>query len=191
MWKGSLYLDLLIQKCQLMTSKALIPILRLVDDINTQPKRHISDYHESLHDSLRLLTASFNSLSQARKDVIKTTFHDSHVSKLCTWDTPVGTDYLFDFDVVAKVDALTKTKGLRATLRKKRKVSSSHFKRAFNHSPYHSTFKRPYYSYQPQPQPHSSRDYYRPYRNGGQNARKPFLGRIPKKSKNSKPKDRQ
>ena len=193
LWKSSQYLDLLIQKCQLMTSKALIPILRLLDDITTKPKRRIQDYQEPLHDTLRLLAACFNSLSQARKDVIRTSFHDTHVSKLCTWDTPVGEEFLFDFDVVAKVDTLTKSKGLRATLKKKRRVSSTHrrdYKRSFpphsGHSGFNSGYRRSSY-----PQPHTSRDYYRPSR-PSYNPRKPFLGKPPqRKGKNHKSKDRQ
>ena len=194
LWKTSQYLDLLIQKCQLMTSKALIPILRLLDDITTKPKRRIVEYQDSLHDTLRLLAASFNSLSQARKDVIRTSFHDTHVSKLCTWDTPVGGEFLFDFDVVAKVDTLTKTKGLRATLKKKRRVSSTHrrdYKRSFpphsGHSGFNSGYRRSFNS-----QPHSSRDYYRPSRPSSYNPRKPFLGKPPqRKGKNHKSKDHQ
>ena len=188
MWKSAQYLDLLLQKCQLMTSKALVPILRLLDDMNTKPKRKIESYHNTLHDSLRLFAATFNSLSQARKDVIRTTFHDSHVSKLCTWDTPVGSDFLFDFDVVAKVDTMTKTKGLRATLKKKRKVSSSGH--GSSKRPHSAGYRRPFY---PQPQP----AYYRSYRPNSYQAnsyqpKKPFLGRPHvKTNKKGKSKDRQ
>jgi len=163
LWKSSQYLDLLIQKCQMMTSKALVPMLTLLDEMRNNPSKPISSFTGPMHDSLRLLTASFNCMSQARKDVVRNNFRDAKLTKLCTWETPVGSDLLFDFDVLAKVSSLKKTQSLRDMLRKPRKP----------HKPYHNP-RRPLH---PQAGNSSGSNFYNNYnRPSSNNSRKPFLG---------------
>ena len=163
LWKGSQYLDLLIQKCQMMTSKALVPMLTLLDEMRNNPSKPISSFTGPMHDSLRLLTASFNCMSQARKDVVRNNFRDAKLAKLCTWETPVGSDLLFDFDVLAKVSSLKKTPSLRDMLRKSRKPLK----------PYHNP-RRPLH---PQAGTSSGSNFYHSYnRPSSNNSRKPFLG---------------
>ena len=70
-------------------------------------------YLETFNDSVRLM-ASFNWLNHARKDNARSSVKDSSFSELCGWDTPVGKENLWPFDVRKKCDELKKTKKLGA-----------------------------------------------------------------------------
>ena len=71
-------------------------------------------YLPMMNDVLRLLTATFNWLSHARKNVIRNDVNDPAMHELCTWDVPVGEKQLFPFDVTKKTDEVKKTKKLGA-----------------------------------------------------------------------------
>ena len=77
-----------LQKVQLTLLKGLAP-LSFINDIGTGKTKQPQEYLESMNDVLRLVTAAFSSLSQTRKDVIRTDVRDFNFAKLCTWDTPV------------------------------------------------------------------------------------------------------
>lgn len=99
--------------------------------------------------------ASFNWLSHSRKDNARANVKDSSFSELCSWDTKVGTDKLWPFDVRKKCDELRKTKKL-GTPAFKHRGKSFRKKPSYN---YKNSFKR--------------RD----------NNRKPFLGKSGKGKK--------
>ena len=73
-----------------------------------------------MNDSVRLFMASFNWLNHARKDNARNSVKDSAFSELCGWDTKVGKDQLWPFDVRKKCDELKKTKKLGAPAFKSR-----------------------------------------------------------------------
>lgn len=77
--------------------------------------------------------ASFNWLSHARKNNARSGVRDSSFAEICGWDTPVGTEKLWPFDVRKKVDELKKVKKLGAP----RFKSKGKF-----HTRKHSSFKR-------------------------------------------------
>ena len=68
--------------------------------------------------SIKLLSASFNCLNQARKDVIRNELHEP-VAKLCNWDTPVGQKMLFGEDMLKKIKEVEETKALDKNFRKR------------------------------------------------------------------------
>lgn len=71
-------------------------------------------YLEPFNDSVRLFMAAFNWLSHGRKDNARNSVHDNSFGEICGWDTPVGKENLWPFDVRKKVDELKKTKKLGA-----------------------------------------------------------------------------
>lgn len=109
--KGPKYVDIGIQKAQLMLLKGLGPIITIIDDIGKGKKQPMETYLESCMDSLRLVTAAFSSLSQVRKDVVRNDVKE--MTKLCTWETPVGKEDLFGVDVMKKLDEVKKSKKLK------------------------------------------------------------------------------
>lgn len=117
-------------------------------------------YLPAMNDSLRLLTATFNWLSHARKDVIRNDVRDPAMHEFCSWDVAVGESLLFPFDVTKKADEVRKTK----------KLGSSH---------HHQKQRRPKFQ---------QKNTYRPTQNntysyGKPKGKKSFLGNSSQKKK--------
>ena len=167
MAKGPSVVDHNLRKVQLAVSKAMVPILRWMHDFAEGKAISFSkslglhldvmtnclfvfsgslkpgeNYLQTLHDSLRLMAASFNWLSHCRKDVVRNNIRDHNVGKLCGWDTPVGETSLFACDVTKTVDEMRKTRKLGASTSFASKghkfTRQSHYK-----APYKSNYDSP------------------------------------------------
>ncbi len=112
MSRGLKYIDVDIQKSQLYLLKALVPLVNFISDVSKDGNKPAGSFAEELTDSLKLVTASFNALSQTRKDVARNAVRDYNFTKLCSWDTAIGVDNLFDLDVAKTVTEMSKTKKL-------------------------------------------------------------------------------
>ena len=84
--------------------------LFLIADASKPP----AAYLETFNDTVRMCMASFNWLSHARKDNARNSVRDPVFSDICGWDTAVGKENLWPFDVRKKVDEIKKTKKLGA-----------------------------------------------------------------------------
>ena len=94
-------MDSALQQVTLLIMKGMIPTIQLIDLIGKGSQDSIQNHLEQMSDSVRLLSAAVNYLSQARKDVIRNDLHGS-VARFCTWETPVGVPTLFCDDVAKK-----------------------------------------------------------------------------------------
>jgi hypothetical protein len=97
--KGTAIVDGLIQKVQMMLSKATVVFVKCIDDIGCNRAGSAESYLESLMDGQ--LSAAFSTLCQIRKDVIRNDLGEP-MARLCTWDTAVGQQALFDCDATKK-----------------------------------------------------------------------------------------
>ena len=170
---GPRFLDLLLQKCQLFLSKATIPLINLIGDVAAKEAKPTQDYVASAGDSLRLVTASFNYLSQTRKEIIKNDIKDPGLTKLCGWSTKVGQTELFPSDVAKQVDELRKVKKLRdsnPTKHSRKHHANQDFRREYR--PYNRSSKG--YSQSSQSSQSSQ---------GHKRSKKPFLGHPSKKGR--------
>ncbi len=86
--KGPQVVDSALQRVTLLIMKGMIPTLQLIDLIGQGSQDSIQLHLEQMSDTIRLLAAAVNYISQARKDVIRNDLHGS-VARLCTWETPV------------------------------------------------------------------------------------------------------
>ena len=102
--------DVSMQRVQTLITKTLIPIVTMMNDIGQGgPKRKpLEDYAQSINDSLRLGTAAFSYISQARKEVIRNDMPYAF-GTLCTWKYDVPTENLFSSDIVKQLKDITDT----------------------------------------------------------------------------------
>ena len=169
--KGPRYLDMLLQKAGMYLSKGLIPILTILSDKAADIDKPVIAYKEQLHDALSLMTATITYINQARKDNIRNDINNYQLAKLCTWDTAVGTDELFPFDVSKKVDEMKKVKRLDSS---------------YNFSLSRQRGKNSQYqSYQSGPKKH-----YTGHKKSFNKNSKPFLGHKKKFNNNNNNKDK-
>lgn len=167
---GPRFLDLLLQKCQSILSKATVPLINFIGDVSAKAAKPPEDYIGAVGDSLRLITASFNYLSQTRKEIIKNDIKDPGLTKLCGWSTKVGQTELFPTDVAKQVDELRKVRKLRDSNPNKRS-RKHHGSQGFRKD--YRPYNRPSKGYNNASQ--SNQGYKR--------SRKPFLGNASKKGK--------
>ena len=98
--KGPQIVDMQVQKAQLYLAKALVPASKAMANIMTKSKdaeKPIATLIADMGDILKLGTAAFVTLSQARKEVIRNDMKYP-VSTVCTVTTPVGQAELFGDD---------------------------------------------------------------------------------------------
>ncbi len=110
--KSARYMDVEVQKTQQYLLKSLVPLITFINDVGTGKSKKITDYVEPLNDSLRLVTAAFTSLVQVRRDIARNDIRDYNFNKLCSWDNPIGVDYIFEGDVTKKCSDMAKSKKL-------------------------------------------------------------------------------
>ena len=120
--KGPKVTDACVQKTQLMLSKALVPLITTVNDIGIGKADELAPKLEPLMDVIRLTAGALSQLSQVRKDIIRNDLKYP-MAKLCTWETPVGDDWLFGSDVVKKVKEKSDFKKLKPYFKRKYKFS--------------------------------------------------------------------
>ena len=104
MKRGAQIMDAGIQKIQTVLSKALVPVIEIVDKIDSgQTKgQRVADF---LTDVVRLSSVAFSLLSQTRKDLVRNEL-GYPMSKLCNWMYKVGADQLFEDDLLKKLREL-------------------------------------------------------------------------------------
>ena len=107
MKRGPQVTDASMQKVQTVLSKALVPIINLVDDIGSGKgtTKPVADYLNQLTDAFRLGSAAVSLLNQARRDIICNGL-GYPTSKICKWKFKVGDTELFEGDVAKKLKEL-------------------------------------------------------------------------------------
>lgn len=98
MHRGAAIADGAVQRIQGIMARACSASLQLVDAVGGGDRSQVEDHLEEISDIVRGLSASFSALSQVRKDIIRNDLGDP-VAKLCTWETKVGQEFLFEGDV--------------------------------------------------------------------------------------------
>ena len=103
--------DSKLQQVQTTTGKALTPIIRMMNGIGTGALKNkpIQDYSNQINDALRMGTAAFSYMNQARKEIIRNDLGYSF-GQLCSWDYAVPTEYLFSEEVVKQLKEITDTR---------------------------------------------------------------------------------
>ena len=96
-------------------TKALIPLSAIINDVGSKIMKPMDQYLPQLNSALQLLTVSVNSMKNVRKDGIHASICHLPMNKICNWETEVGTDVVFPFDVVKKLEDLRKAKKLTST----------------------------------------------------------------------------
>ncbi len=137
--KGPKVTDACVQKTQLMLSKALVPLIMTVNDIGIGKADELAPKLEPFMDVIRLTAGALSQLSQVRKDIIRNDLKYP-MAKLCTWETPVGDDWLFGPDVVKKVKEKSEFKKLKPYFRRK----SGKYNKGRRHGYGYNTYKKPF-----------------------------------------------
>ena len=108
--KGPRIVDAHIQKVHTCLSKALVPLIGMINDIGegTAKTKRMDDYHQPITDAIRLSSAAFSMLSQTRKEVMRNDMKYPF-GKLCTWQSNVGVDKLFGDDVLKQLKDVRET----------------------------------------------------------------------------------
>jgi hypothetical protein len=120
MRKGPRIVDAGIQKAQTLVANSLTLVVQTVNAMGSGATPGLDSHLEPLMNTIRLMIASFNYLTQVRKDTVRNELHDP-VAKLCNWDTPVGQEVLFDVDIVKKVKEIEDDKALDKTFNVRKK----------------------------------------------------------------------
>ena len=131
MRKGPQIVDASLQKVQTCLGKAIVPMITLINDIGegTAKEKCLADYHQQITDAIRLGSAAFSMLSQARKEVVRNDL-SFPFAKLCTWNHAVGVDNLFGEDVMRQLKDLKETSRQFNDLSNKPSTSRQHFANA-------------------------------------------------------------
>ncbi len=82
------------QRIQLLQVHALSAILSIINAIGTGNGGTTESHLGTLTDATRMLTMSFSSLTQVRKELIRNSL-GFPLAKFCTWDTVVGQEVIF------------------------------------------------------------------------------------------------
>ena len=103
--------DSKLQQVQTTIGKALTPIIRMMNDIGTGSLKNkpIQDYLNQINDALRMGTAAFSYMNQARKEIIRNDLGYSF-GQLCSWEYAVPTEHLFSEKVVKQLKEITDTR---------------------------------------------------------------------------------
>ncbi len=92
--RGTQVADNSVQKIQSVQVHALSALLAIIDAIGTGNGGCTETHLTTLTDLTRLITMSFTSLTQVRKELIRNSM-GFPVAKFCMWDTIVGHNVLF------------------------------------------------------------------------------------------------
>ncbi|XP_045135591.1 uncharacterized protein LOC123518689 [Portunus trituberculatus] len=162
--KEGKFQDIALQRYVGLVTKALIPLSGIISDMGSKTTKAVEHYLPQLNDTLQLLTASVNYMNHARTDGIRASIRHLPMNKICNWETKVGTDVVFPFDVVKKLEDLKKAKKLTSTL-----TPTKRYGQGVGRWP-RSRFglSRPYYPYTRQPS-----------RQGSSTRKRSFLGKGP------------
>ena len=85
--------EITLQQIQTTIGKALVPIIRMMNDIGTGELKNkpIMEYSNKINEVLRMGTAAFSYMNQARKEMICNLGYS--FGQLCSWDYAVPTDH--------------------------------------------------------------------------------------------------
>ncbi len=87
-------MDLASQRVQSLQTGALTAILRIIDAICRDCAGPTENHLEGLMDAVRLLSMSFASSNQVRKEAIRNAM-GFPLARFCNWETTVGKETLF------------------------------------------------------------------------------------------------
>ncbi len=94
MSRGAQVADNATQRVQLMQAHALSSILEVINAVGNNTGGQTEDHLNTMTDATRLITMSFASLTQVRKELVRNSL-GFPIAKFCSWETPVGEDVLF------------------------------------------------------------------------------------------------
>ncbi len=94
MSRGNQVVDNATQRIQSLQVHALSAILSIINAIGTGNGGLSESHLGTLTDATRMLTMSFSSLLQVRKELIRNSL-GFPLAKFCTWETVVGAEVLF------------------------------------------------------------------------------------------------
>ncbi len=92
--RGQQVADNSIQRVQSLMAHGLSAIIGVINAIGSGTAGLTEEHLETLTDANRLVTMSFASMCQVRKELIRSAM-GFPLAKLCTWETPVGQELLF------------------------------------------------------------------------------------------------
>ncbi len=92
--KGAQIADQAVQHSQRLQAHALSAILRVLNAIGHGNAGMTHEHTRLLTDATRLISGSFTSGHQIRRDIIRNSM-GWPLARLCDWRTPVGTETLF------------------------------------------------------------------------------------------------
>ena len=158
MGNGGKQIDLQLYRTNALIAKAIVPLASFVADVGQKKEKPAAEYLEGINSSVRMLAAAFNFVNQSRKDVVRSFVKERGLGTLCKWDSPVGEEELFPFDVTKKCDELRKVRtlgtssGSNKNRFQNRRPTANDFKwpprRMEQRQPFNS-YSHPYQPYQP------------------------------------------
>ena len=92
--RGAQVADNATQKVQALQTHALSALLGIINAVGSNLGGATEDHLETMTDATRLLTMSFASLTQVRKELVRNCL-GYPIAKYCTWETAVGEETLF------------------------------------------------------------------------------------------------
>ena len=92
--RGAQVADSAIQRTQSLHVHALSAVLEIINAIGNNSAGPTESHLATLTDCTRLLTMSFASSCQVRKELIRNHL-GMPLAKFCSWETPVGQEHLF------------------------------------------------------------------------------------------------
>ena len=96
--RGSAIVDGNIQKIQALLGRSCSATIQLIDQVGSGSGGTMESHLAEVTDIVRGICTSFSSLNQVRKDIVRNELGEP-MARLCSWDTPVGADTLFEGDV--------------------------------------------------------------------------------------------
>ena len=109
--------DSTIQKSQLLLGTSLTVLTRIIDAIGSGDAGQVESYLKKITDTVRCISMAFSQLSQTRKEIIRNSLGEP-LARFCTWETPVGSEWLFGKELTKKLKDKDEA---RFKLRKNRK----------------------------------------------------------------------
>ena len=92
--RGQQVADTSVQRVQSFQAHALSAIIDIINQIGSGTAGLTEEHLRTLTNANRLVTMSFSTMSQIRKELIRNAL-GMPLAKLCTWETPVGKELLF------------------------------------------------------------------------------------------------
>ena len=96
--RSSAIVDGNIQKVQALLGRSCSATIQLIDQVGSGSGGTMESHLTEITDIVQGICASFSSLNQVSKNIVRNELGEP-MARLCSWDTPVGADSLFEGDV--------------------------------------------------------------------------------------------